>query len=97
MSNNQSVYLQCDCKCATLVIDKQTFDDGDISYNISVMDSRYDHNFNTVWGRIKRATKVLFGKPIYYNDIYIDSPDKFNHFLKELSELKTSDNINEEG
>lgn len=60
--------LPCDCKCCMLVIEKTGWEDGDISYNISVQDSRYDHNYNTLLGRIKRAAKVLFGKPIYYNE-----------------------------
>ena len=53
--------LPCDCKCCMLVIEKTVWEDGDINYNISVQDSRYDHNYNTLWGRIKRAAKVLFG------------------------------------
>jgi len=70
-----------------LVIDKAVYSDDDINFNISMQDSRYDHNYNTVWGRIKRAFKILFGKPIYYNDVNISNPAKFISFVEELNSL----------
>jgi hypothetical protein len=66
-----TVLLKCDCGCSMLVVDKEEWEDGEVNYNISVQDSRYDHNYTTPWGRIKSAAKVLFGRPVYYSDIYI--------------------------
>lgn len=71
-----------------LVIEKTVWEDGDINYNITIQDSRYDHNFNTLWGRFKRAFKTLFGKPIYYNDVYLDGEESFNKLLDDMRELK---------
>jgi hypothetical protein len=70
-----------------LVVDKAVWEDGETNYNISVQDSRYDHNYTTVLGRLKSAVKVLFGKPVYYSDIYIDTPEKFKRFAEEISKL----------
>lgn len=81
------VFLKCDCSCCMFVVEKTVWDDGDVNYNIMVQDSRYDHNHNTLWGRIKSACKILFGKPIYYNDVYIGSPEKFINFVQELNGL----------
>jgi hypothetical protein len=83
----KTVTLRCDCHCSMLVCDKTVYDDGDIYFDISMQDSRYDHNFNSIWGRIKRAAKVLFGKPIYYNDVFIEEPQKFIGFVHELNKL----------
>jgi len=69
------------------VAEKTKWEDGDISYNITVQDSRYDHNYNTVWGRIKRATKILFGKPVYYNDVYIEGEERFKKLVDDLKAL----------
>jgi len=69
------------------VVEKTKWEDGDISYNITVQDSRYDHNYNTVWGRIKRATKILFGKPVYYNDVYIEGEERFKKLVDDLKAL----------
>ena len=83
----KSIYLKCDCNCSMFVIDKTIWSDGDISYNILVQDSRYDHNYTMVWGRIKSAFKILFGKPVYYSDVYIDNPEKFTDFVKQINDL----------
>ena len=69
------------------VVEKTEWDDGDVDYNISVQDSRYDHNYTTLWGRIKSAAKLLFGKPVYYSDVYIDDHEKFKEFVGQLNSL----------
>ena len=87
IQQESSVYLKCDCGCSVLVVDKTVWDDGEINYNITVQDSRYDHNYTTLLGRIKSAIKIMFGKPVYYSDIYIDRPEKFKKFVSKLNEL----------
>jgi hypothetical protein len=82
-----SIILKCDCGCSMLVVDREEWDDGEVNYNISVQDSRYDHNYTTLWGRIKSAAKVLFGKPVYYSDIYIEGSEKFGEFVEKLNKL----------
>jgi hypothetical protein len=70
-----------------LVVDREEWEDGEVNYNISVQDSRYDHNYTTLWGRIKNAAKVLFGKPVYYSDIYIEDSEKLRKFVEKLNKL----------
>ena len=70
-----------------LVVEKTEWDDGEIDYNISVQDSRYDHNYTTIWGKMKSAMKILLGKPVYYSDVYIESPEKFMAFVENLNKL----------
>jgi hypothetical protein len=82
-----TILLKCDCGCSMLVVERCEWEDGEVDYNISVQDSRYDHNYTTLWGRIKSAVKVLFGKPVYYSDVYIDDPEKFEDFVKRLNAL----------
>ena len=89
------ITLPCDCKCCMLVVEKTVWEDGDTNYNITIQDSRYDHNYNTLWGRIKRAAKILFGKPIYYSDVYLDNEDVFKKLVKDMDELSNS-NLGEE-
>lgn len=93
---SKMITLPCDCKCCMFVIEKSIWEDGDINYNISIQDSRYDHNYNTIWGRIKRAAKILFGKPIYYSDVHLEGEDKFKKLIKDMDELEKS-NLYEEG
>lgn len=86
------VFLKCDCGCSMFVVEKSVWDDGDIDYNITVQDSRYDHNNATLWGRIKGAAKILFGKPVYYSDVFISNdPDRFKSFVQEINALVECD------
>ena len=88
---SKMITLPCDCKCCMFVIEKTQWEDGDISYNITVQDSRYDHNFNTLWGRLKRAASVLLGKPIYYNDVHLEGTERFEQFVQEMQDLAKTD------
>ena len=88
MNKQETMIIQkCSCGCSMLVVEKTVWDDGEVDYDISIQDSRYDHNYTTLWGRIKSAMKILFGKPIYYSDVYIDKPEKFRDFVEELKKL----------
>jgi hypothetical protein len=81
------VYLKCECGCSMLVVERTEWEDGTIDYDISVQDSRYDHNYTTLWGKIKSAAKILFGKPVYYSDVYIGDLAKFKEFVEKLRGL----------
>ena len=81
------VRLKCSCGCSAVVVEKTEWENGDIDYNISIQDSRYDHNYTTIWGRIKTAAKMLFGKPVYYSDVYIDKPEIYNKFIEDIRSL----------
>ena len=70
-----------------LVVEKTVWENGEIDYDISVQDSRYDHNYTTIWGRFKSAMKILFGKPVYYSDVYIENPEKFKALVEDLNKL----------
>lgn len=90
-SKSKMITLPCDCECCMFVVEKTVWEDGDTNYNITIQDSRYDNNYNTVWGRIKRACKVLFGKPIYYNDVHIEDADIFKKLVKDMEDLVQRD------
>ena len=97
VEKSKMIVLPCDCKCCMLVIEKTVWEDNDVSYNISIQDSRYDHNYNTVWGRIKRAVKILFGKPIYYNDLHLEGEEKFHKLVGDMEELERLEYAGGEG
>jgi len=93
---NKTIILPCDCKCCMFVIEKTKWDDGDVSYNITIQDSRYDHNYNTFWGRIKRAANALFGKPVYFNDVHIEDEKRFEKLVSDMDNLLKSNLENEQ-
>lgn len=70
------------------VVDKTIWEDGSVDYNISIQDSRYDHNCSTLWGRLKRAFRILFGRPVYYSDVFLPDEKAYNELLREMQELQ---------
>lgn len=78
-----------------LVIEKTIWEDGDIDYNITVQDARYDHSCGTLWGRLKGAVKILFGKPVYYNEVHFERAEDFQKLVEDMERLSKS-NLDEE-
>ena len=85
-SEHKYIVLMCDCHCSMFVVEKYKWSDGSIDYNISVKDSNY-FSHNSLKNRIKNAFRALFGKPIWYNDLYIEGDDKLKIFISDLEDL----------
>lgn len=85
--NLGTIILRCDDKCCMLVVDKYKWGSlKEIDYNISIQDSNLT-GYNTFLQRIKLAVKVLLGKPVHYNDLYIEDENKIVEFRDALTEL----------
>ena len=87
-ASEDRVTVDCDCGCCQVEFSKLTFgnEPDDAYYNISVLDSYYDHDSpNSIVGRIKRAAGVLFGKRIPFNDALV-TEDEFEELLRTLHE-----------
>ena len=84
------ITLPCDCKCCMFVVEKTKWEDGEINYNITIQDSRYDHNYNTFRGRLKRAANALFGKPVYFSDVYLEGEERYKKLVHDMSDLLNS-------
>ena len=83
----KAIYLPCDDRCCTLVIRKDIWDENDIDYEILVEDAYY-YAYNGFVGRIKRAIKALFGKPIVYNGLYLEGEEMIEHLISDLKYLR---------
>ena len=84
--NDNAIYVKCDCGCCVLEISREVFAD-ETTYNIAVLDSRYDHKANGVLNRIKRAAKALIGKPVYFNDVLL-SEEHYERLMQQMSDLR---------
>lgn len=80
------VRIPCECKCCTLEFSKDTWED-EVTYHACVMDSYYDHEYNGILGRIKRALMALLGKPVYFNDVVM-TPESFDVLIAGLEGLR---------
>ncbi len=66
---SRRIVLPYECKCCMFVIEKTAWEDGGIDYDISIQDSRYDHNYNTLRGRIKRT--VFWGVLTFFKQALV--------------------------
>lgn len=80
------VRVPCECGCSTLEFMRVDWDDNTTYYNVCVLDSRYDHHVNGIIDRLRRAFGVLFSKPVYFNDVCLDS-ESFHTMVDELDAL----------
>lgn len=78
---------KCDCGCCMLVVQKTVWSDNDISYHISMQDSRCIGS-NSLMSRVKNAISCLFGKPVYYNDLIMGNDEDYVNLVKEMESLK---------
>ena len=88
--DTKSVYVKCDCGCCVLEVSRHEWGEGDVDYDVCVLDSRYDHKANGVWNRIRRAAKALLGKPVYFNDVYLHGDEEFDALIEKLQGLRDS-------
>ena len=80
------VRVPCDCGCATLEFARFDWDD-ETQFEVNVLDSRYDHNINSLSGRLRRALGVLFSKPVYFNGVSL-TEEEFASLVDRLVELR---------
>jgi hypothetical protein len=55
-----AIFLKCDCGCSMIVVKKSEWENGDVDYDISVQDSRYDHNYTLRYGVDLKARQRFF-------------------------------------
>lgn len=92
--NVSTLYLSCEDWVEVLKVDKIKYSDDETEFNIAILDS-YLGNKNTVLQRIKRAFKILCGKPIYYADISV-SNKRMKDFVIKLNNLVLEEEEEEE-
>lgn len=89
------IALPCDFENCMFVVGKNCYEDGDISYLISMQDSRCVNGRSTLWERIKRASKILFGKYVPFNDLYMEGEETFHKLVKDMENLEGLQHIKE--
>lgn len=88
MENAKSIFLKCDCHAETAVFSTFKWDyDSSTDYELSIEDAYCCNDYMGVKGRLKRAWKAFWAKPIVYNSIYIQDKERMRKFLQDCLEL----------
>ena len=97
--NKEQITLRCKDGQEAVVFTKYTFKtlvtnhsakefvNEDINYEMSIEDSYIGENYKGFFGRIKRAWKAFWDKPVVYTGIYCEDENKMRQFLYDCLEL----------
>ena len=101
----EQVILRCEDKAEAVVFTKYIFntvcsraaivDPDSISYEINVEDSYIGGDYKGFFGRIKRAWRAFWDKPVVYTGIYCEDANKMRQFLIDCLNLIDENTIEE--
>ena len=99
----EQITLRCEDSAEAVVFTKYTFKTlvhktehtdsikEDISYEINIQDDYTGGDYKGFFGRIKRAWRAFWDKPVVYTGIYCEDKDKMKKFLVDC--LKVIDGV----
>ena len=91
MKNEQNVFIKCDCNAENAVFCRYEWNPGDVDYEISIEDAYCGGSYMGIKGRFKRAWKAFWAKPISYNAVYVQDPERMKKFLQECLSIMEVD------
>ena len=84
----EHITLRCEDGAEAVVFTKYTYKyDNSVSYDISVEDDYIGGDYKGFFGRIKRAWRAFWDKPVVYTGIYCEDKDKMKKFLIDCLNL----------
>lgn len=87
----EHITLRCDDGAEAAVFTKYTHHILDIDYEITIEDSYIGGDYKGFFGRIKRAWRAFWDKPVVYTSIYCEDKDKMKKFLYDCLDLISKD------
>ena len=79
-----SASIRCDDYAEMLVFDRCIWKDSDEFIQFSIADSFISGNeYRGLFGRLRRAWRAFWSKPIYYADIIVHDKNRAKVFLNE--------------
>ena len=84
----EHITLRCEDGAEVVVFTKYTYKyDNSIAYDISVEDSYTGGDYKGFFGRIKRAWRAFWDKPVVYTGIFCEDEKKMRKFLCDCLKL----------
>lgn len=78
-----TVSLRCEDCAEVVTFMKHSFREDDVSYEIALEDSYCGGGYTGILGRMKRAWRAFWAKPIYYSGVYIEDGARVKTFLED--------------
>ena len=88
----KEVTLRCEDNAETVEFCKYKYLDGEINYEINIVDSYCGHDLMGIKNRFKRAWKAFWAKPICYTGVYVEDPSRMKTFIEDCLALLNEEN-----
>ena len=88
--NTNQVMLRCEDRQEVVVFTKYTFhttQTTDYNYELMFEDSYIGGDYKGFFGRIKRAWRAFWDKPVIYTAIYCEDKDEMRQFLSNCLDI----------
>ena len=93
----EQIILRCEDGAEAVVFTKYAYkEEPELAYEITVEDSYVGGDYKGFFGRIKRAWRAFWDKPVVYTGIYCEDEDKMKNFLTDCLDL-VNNNSNSKG
>lgn len=90
----EQITLRCEDGAEAVVFTKYVYKyDNSVAYDISVEDSYTGGDYKGFFGRIKRAWRAFWDKPVVYTGIFCEDKNKIREFLAECLHLIDENDI----
>lgn len=87
MDNSKEIYFRCDDHVECVVFSRYNWRDDDIDYEFSIEDAYCCADYMGIKGRIKRAWKAFWAKPVVYNAVCCQDGKRMRKFLEDCLSL----------
>ena len=91
----KEVFIRCEDCAETVVFMRHHWEKRDVTYEILVQDAFCSHWFCGIGGRLRRAWRAFWEKPVNYTGVYIEDSARVKQFLQDCMKLVEEDVINE--
>ena len=92
----EHITLRCEDGAEAVVFTKYTYKyDNTVSYDISVEDDYIGGDYKGFFGRIKRAWRAFWDKPVVYTGIFCEDKEKMRKFLINCLDLMDENDTEE--
>ena len=84
---DKTITLRCADGQEACVFHKYIYNKDDIAYEIDIEDSYVGGDYRGFFGRIKRAWKAFWAKPVCYTGIWREDKESMQKFLQDCLDL----------
>lgn len=85
--NSKEINMRCDCYAEMVSFIRHNWKDGETSYELNFEDAYCGGDYMGIKGRLKRAWRAFWAKPIYYSGVYCEDGERMRKFLEECLNL----------